>query len=269
LAVSPFDGSGDSYLPADLPTFSGDFLMDDRPLIQNNSYIKTLQSPFSYLAQEDGITDEYDSDRHHTGYYRPFINLTYYAGGLAENLLGQKDYEDAERFFQVAIQKYPLNAKNYLNYSALLIDTGRPGAALIYLKKAEDLGMSRYRRGQWFNNMGAAHFHLKKYGEALKYFTNAVTYYPDNADYHSNLGGAYAAVGNYEDGISVLERGLETAPDSVVLRKNLALINIRMKKYKDAMSVLEGIPKKEWERHGAQKIFEEAQAGFSTGDVSD
>ncbi|MCF8146357.1 MAG: tetratricopeptide repeat protein [Deltaproteobacteria bacterium] len=186
----------------------------------------------------------------------------YYAAGLAENLLGQKNYKDAEGFFQLAIQKYPLDAKNYLNYSALLIDTGRPEAAVAYLEEAEDFDMSRYRRGQWQNNMGVAHFQLKKYGEALRYFKNAVTYYPDNADYHTNLGGAYAAVGNYVKAVSVLERGLETAPDSVALRKNLALIHIRMNRYKDAISVLEGIPRKEWKKHDIEKLYEEAETGI-------
>ncbi len=60
-----------------LPTFSGDFILDDRPLIQNNPYVKTFHSPFSYFAQEDGVTDELDTGDYHTGYYRPLINLTY------------------------------------------------------------------------------------------------------------------------------------------------------------------------------------------------
>ena len=60
-----------------LPTFSGDFILDDRPLIQNNPYVKTFHSPFSYFTQEDGVTDELDAGNYHTGYYRPLINLTY------------------------------------------------------------------------------------------------------------------------------------------------------------------------------------------------
>jgi tetratricopeptide (TPR) repeat protein len=60
-----------------LPTFSGEFILDDRVLIEKNPYIKALHSPVSYFIQEDGITDNSNSGDSHTGYYRPLINLTY------------------------------------------------------------------------------------------------------------------------------------------------------------------------------------------------
>lgn len=58
-----------------LPSFSGEFILDDTPLVKNNTYIRDWHSPGSYLAQEDG----YDSNltNGHTGYYRPLINLSY------------------------------------------------------------------------------------------------------------------------------------------------------------------------------------------------
>ena len=186
----------------------------------------------------------------------------YYAGGLAENLLDKKEYQEAEKLFRLSIQYYPLEAINYLNYSAYLADVGRPDVALAYLKKAKSLSKTRNRRGQWCNNMGVAHFQLKNHGEAIKYFNKAVIYFPRNIEYLTNLGGAYAASGNYEKGVSVLEKAFEIAPDSVILRKNMALTYIQMKRYGDAMTVLQGIPKKEWEKHGVKKIFKRAQTGF-------
>ena len=51
-----------------LPTFTGDFILDDRSLIEKNPYIKEMHSIGSYLSQEDGITDEEDLGIHHTGY---------------------------------------------------------------------------------------------------------------------------------------------------------------------------------------------------------
>lgn len=190
----------------------------------------------------------------------------YYAGGLAGNLLDKKDYQGAEGFFKVAIQHYPREALNYINYSFLLMDTDRPDAALAYLKKAETLFMARNRRGQWCNHVGVAHFQLKNYAEALKYFTKAVKYCPSNIEYCTNLGGAYTANGNYAKGSSVLEKTLEIAPDSAVLRKNLALTYIQMRRYKDAMAVLQDIPKKDWGKHGIQKLFEQTQAGLLRSD---
>jgi hypothetical protein len=60
-----------------LPTFSGEFIMDDKSFIENNSSIKENQSLVSYFTQEDGATETWEGDVEHTGYYRPLINLTY------------------------------------------------------------------------------------------------------------------------------------------------------------------------------------------------
>lgn len=58
-----------------LPSFSGEFILDDIPLIESNTYIRAWHSLGSYLTQEDG----YDTNlgNGHTGYYRPLINLSY------------------------------------------------------------------------------------------------------------------------------------------------------------------------------------------------
>lgn len=60
-----------------LPTFSGEFIMDDKSFIENNSSIKDNQSFVSYFTQEDGAVETWEGDIEHTGYYRPLINLTY------------------------------------------------------------------------------------------------------------------------------------------------------------------------------------------------
>jgi tetratricopeptide (TPR) repeat protein len=57
-----------------LPSFTGDFILDDHPFIRDNSYIREWHPIGSYLFQEDGYDDESGG---HTGYYRPLINLSY------------------------------------------------------------------------------------------------------------------------------------------------------------------------------------------------
>ncbi|MCK4830905.1 hypothetical protein KA005_85125, partial [bacterium] len=91
----------------------------------------------------------------------------YYAYGYAVNLLNKKDYQEAERYFRIAINHQPHEAKNYINYAALLIAIERPDTALLYLNKAKPLKMIDCERGQWFNNIGMAYFKLNKQDEAL------------------------------------------------------------------------------------------------------
>ena len=241
-----------------------------RDLLKTNSFITrgVICSILVYLGSYSYILNSslwYNEDNFFRQEVFGFRNY-YYAGGLAENLLDKKEYHEAEEFFQLAIQHYPREAINYIKYSFLLMDTGRPDVALAYLEKAKPLSKTRKRRGQWYNNVGAAHFRLGNYNESLNNFLKAVKYCPSEIEYCINLGGAYTATGDYAKGASVLEKALEIAPDSAALRKNLALTYIQMKRYRDAMTVLQGIPKKEWGKHGIQKLFEQTQAGFLRSD---
>ena len=172
-----------------------------------------------------------------------------YAGGLAERLLDNKKYQDAERYFQIAIKNDPNKAKNYINYSALLIETQRPGDALLYLNKAKGLCMYHSERGQWFNNMGMAYFNLRKNNDALKSFKKAVIFNPNEPQFWANLGGAYGSVGDYGNSVFALQKGTSIAPNSILLRKNLAVTYIRMENYEKAIFTLEKIPAPEIERN--------------------
>jgi tetratricopeptide (TPR) repeat protein len=59
------------------PTFTGEFILDDKPLIEKNPYVRDLHPIGSYLIQEDGVSEQSPSG-YHTGYYRPLLNLTYW-----------------------------------------------------------------------------------------------------------------------------------------------------------------------------------------------
>jgi len=170
-----------------------------------------------------------------------FNNPLYYSG-LAELYLDEKKYRDAEEFFIKSLKYYPNTARSYINYSALLVETDRSEAALSLLNKARSLTMTDDEQGEWFNNMGMAHFRLKNREEALKNFRKAVTYRSDQPLFWGNLGGAYGAVGDYANSIFSLKKGLEMAPGSVELRKNLALTYLKMKNYESAIETLEEIP---------------------------
>jgi len=173
------------------------------------------------------------------------FNNVFYAGGLAENLLDKKRYQEAEGYFRIAINNYPYEARNYINYSALLIDTSRPDDALLYLDKAKPLTMTHNERGEWFNNIGMAYSQLKEQDKALENFLKAVDSCPEEPQFWANLGGAYGSMGDYENSISVLRKGLNIAADSIQLRKNLAVTYMKMEDYEQAITTLEKIPDRE------------------------
>ena len=191
------------------------------------------------------------------------FNNYLYAGGLAESLLDKRDYAEAETYFRIAINTYPYKAKNYLNYSALLTETGRPDDALLYLNKAKPLTMTHKERGQWFNNMGMAYFNLRENDDAVKSFKKAIIFSPKESQFSANLGGAYGSMGDYINSVSALKKGLEIAPESIQLRKNLAVTYIRMEDYEKAILTLEKIPTHEIERNiEVEKLLKQARKGL-------
>ena len=60
-----------------MPGVSGQFIMDDHPLVKENPYIKEMRPLYSYFLQEDGVTGDDRKGGYHTGYYRPLVNITY------------------------------------------------------------------------------------------------------------------------------------------------------------------------------------------------
>ena len=58
------------------PSLSGQFILDDNPLIKNNAFIRESHSLTTYLSQEDN-DPKHQLRGYHTKYYRPLINILY------------------------------------------------------------------------------------------------------------------------------------------------------------------------------------------------
>jgi hypothetical protein len=168
-----------------------------------------------------------------------------FASDIADRYLHNKRYLEAEKYFKTAIEKFPYQAYGYINYSALLTETGRPADAISILNKAKTLVMTHHVQGEWFNNMGMALSQSGDKEQGLECFKKAVIYVPDEPIFWSNLGGAYGMTGDYQNSIDALKKGIEISPDSIQLWTNLALSYINLKDYKTAVTVLERISEQE------------------------
>jgi len=210
---------------------------------------------YSYTLNKNLWNDE---DTFFTREVKEFNNYLY-AGGLAESLLDKRRYHEAEQYFCLAIKHYPSEAKNHINYSALLIETGRAEKALFFLNQARSLTMTHNERGQWFNNMGMANFKLGNDEEALRNFRKAILFCPDEPEFWANLGAVYGYLGDYENSVLVLKKALKTVPGSTSLRKNLAVTYLRMGNPAMALSVLETIPPSQRAEMDLSQLVNEAR----------
>jgi tetratricopeptide (TPR) repeat protein len=233
------------FLSASLAWYSQKLLNLNRRLFLGISVLVAVYlGTYSYiLSQNLWHNDDtfFEQEVYHFDNY-------FYAGGLAESLFVKKNFIEAEKYFQTAINMYPKEPRNYINYAALLTDTGREDQALIYLDRTKALIKSNFQKGQWFNNRGMAYFQLGKTDKALADFLKAVAYWPYESQFWSNLGGAYGSLGDYRNSISSLKKGLDIDPDSIDLSKNLAVTYMRMGDYEKAILTLEKIPAHQKER---------------------
>lgn len=191
------------------------------------------------------------------------FNNMMFASDIAEKYLNNKQYKEAEEYYNIAIDKYPNRAINYIDYSYMLIETNRLDDAVKILNKASSLIMTHYEQGRWYNNMGMAMWKKGNNVEALKFFQKAVKVAPEEVIFWSDLGGVYGAIGKYEESVKVLKHGIALSPDSIELRTNLAMSYINLKDYINALSTLEEIS--ENERNTNKKILmlmEKAKEGL-------
>ena len=110
-----------------------------------------------------------------------------YAGDFAEMMLKEKQYPAAEKYFRLALEKYPHQARNYINYGALLIETKRYREALFILDGARLLPMIHKDRVDWNNNMGVALMAGGNIASAHEYLRHALALDPQNPLLHCNM----------------------------------------------------------------------------------
>lgn len=170
-----------------------------------------------------------------------FNNLLH-AGGYAEKLLAEKNYTEAEKYFRIAIDSYPLLSHNYINYSALMIETGRYDEAIELLKRSEDHTMTHNEKGQWANNMGIALFKSGCLEKGLEYLHMSVEYAPEAVIFRLNYGGVFGTRKEYEKAALIFEEALDILPSSIEIRLALAKTYLNMGAVEKFHRLIDEIP---------------------------
>jgi tetratricopeptide (TPR) repeat protein len=197
-----------------------------------------------------------------------FDNTAYY-GGMGETLFNRGDFAKAEEYFIMAIKNHPEAARNYINYSALLIEKKEAEFALDILKRAENLKMTREERLQWHNNVGSAYFKQNHHKRAIEHIEHAIRINPDKPYLWGNLGVIHAEIGDIDDAIDSLKKGLKRFPDSIELKRKMAVIYLNNDEFVPAFSILCSIPQEKWKPHGIGPLYDEARRMVQSHPESD
>ncbi len=180
----------------------------------------------SYLGAYSFILNKYlwhDENTFFATEVKQFGNEQLYAGELAEVLFKRGRYRVAEKFFLIAIKSRPREARNYINYSALLTDTGRYSLALSYLEEAKEFIKTVKDRKELLNNMGVALAHDGKTAEAADSLMRAIELDPEYAEAHNNYGVVLMNQGRIKDAISSFREALKLSRDYTSADNNLKI----------------------------------------------
>jgi len=173
----------------------------------------------------------HDEDTFFTAEVEQFGNQQLYAGDMAEKLYQQGRYEAAEQYFLIAVKSRPSNARNYINYAALLIDVGRYALALSYLEEAKELAKTVEDRKELLNNMGVALVQRGKPDEAADCLRRALEIDPEYAEAYNNYGVALMHQGRIGEAILNFQEALKLNGEYADAAKNVKIaLSMRDKK---------------------------------------
>ncbi len=115
------------------------------------------------------------------------FNNILFAHDLAKEMQSEGKYQEAERLYLVALQAFPNKAQTYIDYAALLINTGRFQNAKEYLDKSHALVMMRDDRCLWYTNMSVAFLNLHNIPGARTNLEKAIQLCPENPNFRRRL----------------------------------------------------------------------------------
>ena len=189
-----------------------EFTGEDKRLVVKRSIISLIALFFAFLSYTLNAylwKDQKTFLKQEAEHFRNCL----YVGDYAEILLKGKKYGEAEAYFSQALACPIVWSRLYINYGALLIETGRGSEALNILESAKDRPMINKERVSWHNNLGAACLLLKRYDCAREHFLAGLSLDRGNKIIHRNMAYLMSQMGDKEGALRHLSiaEGNQTA----------------------------------------------------------
>ena len=139
---------------------------------------------------------------------------------LAIGLLGQKQYDEAEKEFLEAIECSPSLAEAYVQLGGIYLQRGDLDRCLEYNKQAIH---SRAGFAEGWGNIGFVHLQKGNVDEAITALEKAIRFNPKFIQAHATLANAYLMNGMIEESIDINLKVLKLEPNFGVAHNNLAI----------------------------------------------
>jgi tetratricopeptide (TPR) repeat protein len=204
--------------------------------------------------------------------------------GLGQVALSKRNYTDAAKFLEKALQLAP--EANRLHYALAMAyrgmgDIGRAQSQLalsgtVGVRASDPLldGLQDLIKGARLHLIrGRAALEARRFAEAVEEFRKAITRQPDSVPAHFNLGAALTQTGELREAVEQFKETLRLDPAHVNAHYNLGLLFAQMNQHEEAITHLQSVVGASPEDNNArfllaQELFkashvEEAEAEFS------
>lgn len=142
---------------------------------------------------------------------------------------------EAEWLYREALRTDPTNLEILHGLGMLCLQTGRPEAAVKYLRQAAESSAS----ADVCNNLGVALCRLRRFTEAADAFRRAVAAEPDSDQSLVNLGHALNLMGRHGEALAFLEKAAALRSDSLEASHQLGVALLELQRPDEAAAYLE------------------------------
>lgn len=154
----------------------------------------------------------------------------------AADLIGSKDYDEAEEIFNNIHQLAPKHVKALLAHANMCFMLKRNNEAARLYKDALEVNPNIVKA---LFNLGTIYFVARKYETSLQYLVKALSIYPKILGAYLLLAQIYQIAGKYNDSVKLLSRAVELSPRNPVIYQKLATLHMQLRQFDEAAIVLE------------------------------
>jgi tetratricopeptide (TPR) repeat protein len=139
----------------------------------------------------------------------------------AKILFEQKNYVDAEKLYQIVVEKTPNSYFALSNLGAVQIEGGKLAAAEVALKKAIEIDSSE---AYAYTNLGIVYSRMGRFGEAIEALQQAVALNDEDAVAHNYLGVCLGQREEWNGSEEHLKKAIDLRPEYPDAHFNLAVL---------------------------------------------
>lgn len=154
---------------------------------------------------------------------------------LGKSELERGNIDQAEEYFQKALQINPDNPRAKGNLGYILYTRQEYEKALPYMRQA---ACALPSSADFQYNLGVLYSELRKSKKAVTYYRKALRLRPDYHQARRNLGVELARQGKMQQAAKTLDKALEHEPENLQVLKNLALIRLKSGQFNLAEELL-------------------------------